>query len=128
MNGNRHQDKPGSRFDGLRDAGDQARAAFKKPDQLLTKKHSDQGDSTQGESHIVVAKAIPASGTPRTIAKVITKRVSGQGISPAMNPKAAPSRALEALGGKAIPFFLHVQSLASQSVGNPVECQLSHDP
>jgi hypothetical protein len=36
-------------------------------------------------------KANPASGAPRDNARVITKRISGQGMSPAMKPVAMPS-------------------------------------
>ena len=44
---------------------------------------------------ITAAKATPACGTPREMAKVMTNSVSGQGISPAMKPTKKPSQSCE---------------------------------
>ena len=95
MDGKHDQGSASQAFDRAGDRFEQARSTFDKPHQAFAQ---DDRQNCYGRNKVsatptimVPANRMPAAGTPRAIAKLMTNSVRGQGTSPAMTPTASPS-------------------------------------
>ena len=94
MDRQRDEGGAGQAFDGARNRFEQSRPAFDKPYQAFAEKDRQDRDGRKVSATPIImvpANRMPAAGTPRAMANVITNRVSGHGMSPAITPTASPS-------------------------------------